>query len=429
MLGVNHAVVVIVVPCAEHIHRGEHFETIFMPCFDEFGKIVEMGGCTLDFRCKTAVVEHVARYGSHIHNSVGEAEGGDFLHVVIDAVGIAEAAVVGFGIYPHERGFAAFGCCDAEWSRGDAEVAVEVALVIVVVAVAHLNGICHIVVPHFHFAVAVENCGFGGMHFSIGIDHLEAFEHGVFGGESILAAAHLHDEFGFADCLTLHCHRRCRAKSGATVFLFECEISETAPHLYFLGEVNEDAVAKVAGGHHPGVWHFREEFVLHLSEICPQGLVASLVAPRCQLRIVEWQIGIVEKGAPIINHGGEQRLVLCRIGGVSLALIPDYSGYRETFPRSHHGVPQECGCALGPSEIHAVDIGELDIAELRAECLSRHPRLDCGHAPRALNQSDRHFESVAQGLAKHITHRTEVGNGSRVGICPFHIGEVIFWQC
>ena len=171
---IDKSCIVIVVPGTEHIHRSKHLHTVFMSHLDEAGEIVKLICHVFHLGGDCTVVEHLAGDGAHIDYGVGEAEVGYLLHIVFNAVGVVEAAVVGFGVKPHEGCLFLFGYFHAEWSGRQSGIVEERAFVVIVVAVAHLYWVLQPVGPHTHFLVAIEYLCFSLVHIAEGINQLEA---------------------------------------------------------------------------------------------------------------------------------------------------------------------------------------------------------------------------------------------------------------
>ena len=145
-----------------------------MSHLDEAGEIVKLICHVFHLGGDCTVVEHLAGDGAHIDYGVGEAEVGYLLHIVFNAVGVVEAAVVGFGVKPHEGCLFLFGHFHTEWGCRQSGIVEERAFVVIVVAVAHLYWVLQPVGPHTHFLVAIEYLCFSLVHIAEGINQLEA---------------------------------------------------------------------------------------------------------------------------------------------------------------------------------------------------------------------------------------------------------------
>ena len=74
-----------------------------VPGVDELLQIVERRIEAFFERRNSARIQHMARDGTHVDHSVGEAQRGYFVDVVFNGVGIAEAMEIGFAVNPHKR--------------------------------------------------------------------------------------------------------------------------------------------------------------------------------------------------------------------------------------------------------------------------------------------------------------------------------------
>ena len=116
--------------------------------------------------------------------------------------------------------------------------------------------------------------------------------------------------------------------------------SEAAADLLLVLGMDVRRVADVDGDGHAGVLE-GEGAALCLTQVCPLGAGGEVG----ELHIEEREVAHLPASAPILNHGGEELLIVegAVFAGVALALVPDGSADGELGYGGDHGVEEAAG--------------------------------------------------------------------------------------
>src|SRR6476660_1086328 len=118
-------------------------------------------------------------------------------------------------------------------------------------------------------------------------------------------------------------------------------------HVEFISWVNVFRLADVDNDRHPRFWFVQCE-CLSFTQLRPFAFAGSIFngLEVCQLHVIEREVTLTPRSAPIANHRWEESPVLVCTSCVAFSLVPDRTTNRQRCERCDHGVVENAGTVL-----------------------------------------------------------------------------------